>query len=304
MRTLPPLGSLRAFEAAARRESFKLAAEELAVTPTAISHQIHQLEDHLGVALFLRQTRRVTLTEDGRRLYPTIRDAFDAMAVAVKALKKPLLRQVATLSATVAFTAKRLVPHAASFRMVNPGWDLRLHASDEPVDLHGGQADAAIRYGLGRYPGLVSVPLLSDTFTPVCSPHLACQTIAELREATLIHFDWGAGAKTQNPPTWRNWAQASGQTAQIEQASGISFNDESGAIQAAIASQGIALVSRTLVAQELASGALVEPFGPTLEGFRYDLVYPIAADTNPATTALHIWVTTTLFPASSQRYNL
>ena len=121
MRTLPPLGSLRAFEAAARRESFKLAAEELAVTPTAISHQIYQLEDHLGVALFLRQTRRVTLTEDGRRLYPTIRDAFDAMAVAVKALKKPLLsRQAATLSATVAFTAKRLVPHAASFRMVNP----------------------------------------------------------------------------------------------------------------------------------------------------------------------------------------
>lgn len=295
MRNLPPLGSMRAFEAAARRESFKLAAIELGVTPTAISHQIRQLEETLGVSLFVRQTRKVTLTEVGRDLYAVLRKAFDEISTAVKSVRRRPLRQVATLSATVAFTAKLLVPHAASFRELHPGWDLRLDARDDPIDLLAGDADAAIRYGLGHYPGLQTVPLLADTFAPVCSPYLNCRTIEALPGATLIHFDWGPGAKQHSVPTWRLWAKTAGLTELIDVDAGITFSDESSAIQAAIAGQGVALLSRTLVGRELASGALIEPFGPTLEGLRYDFVFPIGAETQAPVTVLRDWVLTKLF---------
>lgn len=303
MRHLPPLSSLRAFEAAARQESFKRAAAELGVTPTAISHQIRQLEAGLGVVLFARQTRKVVLTEEGRSLYPALREALDAMAAAVAAVKRRPARRVATLSATVAFTAKLLVPRAGHFRLLHPGWDLRLHASDDPVDLHAGEADAAIRYGLGRYPGLTALPLLTDNFAPVCSPHFDCHTIEELPRATLIHFDWGPAAKRNGAPTWRAWGEKSGLVGLLDTQAGITFNDESSAIQAAIAGQGVALLSQALVAVELASGALIQPFGPTLEGLRYDLVYPIGAETRAPVAVLHDWVSAGLIaPASHHDY--
>ncbi|MBK8157768.1 MAG: LysR family transcriptional regulator [Rhodospirillaceae bacterium] len=290
MRDLPPLGALRAFEAAARQESFKRAAAELGVTPTAISHQIRQLEENLGIALFSRQTRKVVLTEAGRALYPAMRQAFDGMAAAVAATKRPQRRQVATLSATVAFTAKILVPRAARFRALNPGWDLRLHASDDAVDLQAGEADAAVRYGQGRYPGLTSLPLLSDSFAPVCSPHLGIGQPSDLRAATLIHFEWGPMATKTSVPTWSAWQERVALPG-LDPAAGITFNDENSAIQAAIAGQGVALLSLSLVAAELASGALVQPFGPILEGLHYDLVYPVGTESRPAVAVLRNWVT-------------
>jgi len=293
MRRLPPLGSLRAFEAAARRESFKDAAAELGVTPTAISHQVRQLEAGLGVALFTRETRKVVLTAEGRMLYPALRRALDAMAEAVDAVRRRPARRVATLSATVAFTAKLLVPHAAGFRTLNPGWDLRLHASDDPVDLHAGEADAAIRYGLGPYPGLSAVPLLTDSFAPVCSPHAGVREPQDLMQATLIHFEWGGAAAKVSVPTWRAWAERAGAQG-LDAEAGITFNDESSAIQAAIAGQGVALLSLALVAAELASGALIQPFGPALEGLCYDLVYPAGAEARPPVAVLRRWVTTEL----------
>jgi LysR family glycine cleavage system transcriptional activator len=291
MRRLPPLGSLRAFEAAARRQSFKDAAAELGVTPTAISHQIRQLEAGLGAALFARQTRKVVLTAEGKSLYPPLRQAFDAMAEAVEALKRQPARRMATLSATVAFTARLLVPQVASFRALHPGWDLRLHASDDPVDLHAGEADAAIRYGRGHYPGLAALHLLTDSFAPVCSAHAGVREPNGLLGATLIHFEWAVG--NAGMPTWRAWAQHAGIGA-LDTDAGITFNDENSAIQAAIAGQGVALLSRALVAAELASGALIQPFGPVLEGLRYDLVYPARAETRPAVAALQSWVMTEL----------
>ena len=299
MRRLPPLGSLRAFEAAARRESFKRAATELGVTPTAISHQIRQLEAGLGVALFARQTRKVVLTAEGAALYPALRQALDAIAEAVEAVKRQRARRVATLSATVAFTAKLLVPRAASFRRLHPGWDLRLHASDDPVDLHAGEADAAIRYGLGRYPGLITLPLLTDSFAPVCSPHTGLREPEDLPGATLIHFEWGPAAAKVSVPSWRAWAERAGMSG-LDAEAGITFNDENSAIQAAIAGQGVALLSLALVAAELASGALIQPFGPALEGLRYDLVYPSGAEIRPPVAVLRSWVMTELtqhFPA-------
>jgi LysR family glycine cleavage system transcriptional activator len=289
MRRLPPLSALRAFEAAARRQSFKQAAAELGVTPTAISHQIRQLEERLGVALFERQTRKVILTTQGRTLYPPLNQSFDTIAETLATLKRPPLRKLATLSATVAFTAKLLVPRAGSFRTRHPGWDLRLHASDDVVDLHAGEADAGVRYGRGRYPGLVTLPLLTDSFAPVCSPHLPVRKPEDLVAATLIHFEWSAATAKLGMATWARWNERA-RISRLEAESGITFNDESSAIQATIAGQGVALLSLTLVAAELASGALIQPFGPVLKGGRHDFVYPIGADERPAIAVLRDWV--------------
>jgi LysR family glycine cleavage system transcriptional activator len=298
MRRLPPLSSLRAFEAAARQESFKRAAAELGVTPTAVSHQIRQLEADLGTALFLRQTRKVALTAAGRSLYPSLRQAFDGMAEAVEGVRRRPARQMATLSATVAFTAKWLVPRAAHFRALHPGWDLRLHASDDPVDLHAGEADAAIRYGLGRYAGLAAMPLLADSFAPVCSPHLRVHRVDDLLRATLIHFEWGPAAAKASAPTWHAWAETAGLD-RLDTAGGITFSDESSAIQAAIAGQGVALLSLALVAAELDSGALIQPFGPVLDGWRYDFVYPVGAEQRLAVAVLRSWVMQELTASSA-----
>ena len=139
-RKLPPLAALRAFEAAARHLSFQRAAGELAVTPTAISHQIRLLEDVLGFALFTRQVRQVALTEAGERLYPTLRDGFDAFDRALADLAPGPRRAAVTLTATIQFTARRLLPALGSFRERFPDFDLLLHSSNEPVDLAAGLA--------------------------------------------------------------------------------------------------------------------------------------------------------------------
>jgi LysR family glycine cleavage system transcriptional activator len=287
-RRLPPLGSLRAFEAAARRLSFRRAAEELGVTPTAVSHQIRGLEADLGVPLFSRAARRVALTEAGAALAPALTRALDGMTDAVESLRAKPARKVATLSATVAFTAKLLVPKAARFREINPGWDLRLHASDSAVDLAGGEADAAIRYGLGTGAGLSRTPLMTDRFAPVASPRLGLDRPDDLESATLIHFEW-QGGPSATVPSWRVWVEAAGLEG-LDARAGLTFNDETSAILAAVAGQGVALLSLVLVEAELASGALVQPFGPRLDGWRYDFVYPRDAEDRPAVAALKSWI--------------
>lgn len=287
-RRLPPLGSLRAFEAAARHLSFRRAAEELGVTPTAVSHQIRGLEADLGRSLFVRSARRVALTEAGAALAPALARALDGMAEAVEGARAKSARKVATLSATVAFTAKLLVPKAARFREINPGWDLRLHASDAAVDLSGGEADAAIRYGLGTGAGLSRTPLMTDRFAPVASPRLELARPDDLASATLIHFDWQGGLAA-TAPNWRVWAEAAG-LERFDASAGVTFNDETSAILAVLAGQGVALLSLVLVEAELSSGALVQPFGPTLDGWRYDFVYPQDAEDRPAVAALKCWI--------------
>ncbi|MCS0495935.1 LysR substrate-binding domain-containing protein [Ancylobacter sp. MQZ15Z-1] len=289
MRRLPPLGSLRAFEAAARLQSFKRAAAELGVTPTAVSHQIRRLEAELGVALFVRQTRKVALTTQGRALLPPLRGAFDDMAEAIDALRPRTGRQVATLSATTALSARLLVPRIAGFRARYPGWDLRLHASDELVDLAAGEADAAIRYGRGPYPGLTALPLLTEGFAPVCSAHLAVRRPEDLAGATLIHLRGMPPALEAILPSWAAWARKAGLKT-LDTDAGLSFSDETSAIQAVIAGHGVALLGLPLVAAELASGALVQPFGPRIEGLAYHLVYPANAAERPAVAVLRSWV--------------
>src|SRR5687768_13715552 len=171
-RRLPPLTALQAFEAAARHLSFKHAAAELSLTPTAISHQVRRLEERLGARLFVRGVRRVDLTPAGQALYPALRQGFDAMARAVEALSPPARSRSVVLSTTMAFAARWLLPRLARFADAHPDIALQLHTSDQPVDLAGGVAQLAIRYGTGRAAGLDAVPLLPSRFAPVCAPRL------------------------------------------------------------------------------------------------------------------------------------
>ncbi len=272
-RQLPPLATLRAFEAAARYQSFKQAAEELGVTPTAISHQIRLLEETLALRLFERRTRQVVLTREGSELYPVLRDGFDAFAAALERVSEKR-RGVVTLSATTSFTARWLVPRVASFRKRYPSVDLNLHASDDPVDFGSGIADAAVRYGRGPYPDLMSTRLMATRVAPVCSARLGLKSPADLQHATLLHSRWRH--PNADTPTWRRWLDAA-KIDTVDAEAGISFNDDGHAVQAAIAGQGVALLSLVLVADDLASGLLVQPFGPMIDGYDFHLVHPKTA---------------------------
>lgn len=269
MRRLPPLSALRAFEAAARHGSFKHAAGELAVTPTAISHQIRFLEQYTGLTLFERKVRKVVLTDAGLALYPVLRDGFNAFETVLQRLGAAQARRRVIISATNAFMARWLAARVASFQALYPEIDLELHASDQAVDLGADVADVAIRYGRGPYPGMVAEPLFADCFAPVSSPRLGPLTLADLDQVPLIDFKW-----TQDHPlnpTWKSWFAAAGLPWKARH-SQLLFSDESHAIQAALASQGIALLSLELVADDIAAGRLTQPFGPIIPGHTFHLV--------------------------------
>ena len=220
LRQLPPLASLRAFEAAARHCSAKLAAHELSVTPTAISHQVRQLEDSLGVALFIRQPRQLVLTPQGRELQAVLGESFNAMANAVARLRAPPQRQAITLSAMPAVAARWLLPGVGALRALHPKLDLRIHASHEAVALDGVTADVAIRYGHGRWPGMVAEKLFDNVFAPACSPALKLKKRGDLARHTLLHFTV-PGSRNQ-PGTWMEWQQAA-QVAGLDVSAGPVF---------------------------------------------------------------------------------
>jgi LysR family glycine cleavage system transcriptional activator len=279
-RRLPSLSSLRAFEAAARHSSFKRAADELAVTPTAISHRIRVLEEHTGLRLFVRQVRQVTLTDAGAQLYPVLREGFDAVEAVLARLTQANRRERVTVSATQAFTAKWLVPRVARFHALHPDIDLQLHASDETIDLDAHGVDIAVRYGNGPYPGLAVEVMFADSYAPVVNPMLGVRAIADLRSAPLIHFDWKKPAAAN--PTWETWFARTGLDWQPARGQ-LRYSDEGHAIQAAVAGQGVALLSLALVAEEIAAGHLVQPFGPAIPGYTYRLT--MRADPPPGAAA-------------------
>ena len=287
MRRLPPLSALRAFEAAARHLSFKRAAGELNVTPTAISHQVKVLEDHLGVELFHRRARHVDLTAAALLLYPVLRDGFDRFADATEQIAARRQRPVVKISATTAFTAWWLLPRVPRFRAAHPDIDLQLHASEDVVNVGTGQIDLAIRYGHGPYPGLRAKPMLADQFAPVASPGLTLRALADLRRVPLIHFDW----RRVDPanPTWEVWFKVAAMPG-IKPASHLLFSDESHAIQAAVAGQGAALLSLVLVRDEIEAGRLVQPFGPILKSYTYHLVEAADRPSGEATQIAKTWL--------------
>lgn len=286
-RRLPSLSALRAFEAAARHESAKQAADELSVTATAISHHIRGLEDALQVALFVRKPRQLVLTPQGRELFQTLETAFDSIGETVARLQAPPVRQAATLSTTPAVAVRWLLPWVCLLRESHPAIDLRIHASHEPVALDGVTADLAIRYGDGHWPGLVAEKLFDNTFIPACSPRLNLTDPAEMPDHPLIHFCPQGASVT--PLDWAGW-QKRARVPGLDVSAGLMFSDETHAVSAAIGGQGVALMSRPLIADELAEGRLVQPFGPVLEGKPFYLVYPESRRDDPTIRAIRDWV--------------
>jgi LysR family transcriptional regulator, glycine cleavage system transcriptional activator len=283
---LPPLTSLRAFEAAARRSSFKAAAEELFVTPTAISHQIRQLEAHLGLRVLERTPRAVRLTAEGSVLYEATASGFAEIARAIAQLRRRQDPAILTLTSTTAFLSHWMVPRLAELRRLFPDVDVRLHASDAIVELRSGGVDAAIRYGKGPFAGVASIPLRDDVFGPVCSPGLGLSKLDDLRQAALIHID---GRQVPAPsPDWPRWCAEAGLRDMDTQA-GVRFPDSTLAVQAAIAGHGVAIVSLVLVADALDAGLLVAPFAPVLRGETYHFACAPDLEARPDIVALRAW---------------
>src|SRR5204862_4735278 len=263
---LPPLSALRAFEAAARLMSFSKAADELNVTPAAISHQIHALEQDLGIRLFLRLNRAVELTPSARVLLPGLSEAFAGIQASVRRLRAHNDTGTLTVTASPSFTAKWLVPRLHRFQERNPAVDVRISASDEVVDLSKADFDLAIRYGTGRYPGLHVETLLQNEVFPACSPRLLAdgpplRTPDDLAHHALIHDQ--AADRDPLAPTWALWLKAAGVTC-VPPASGLSFSAGHLALDAAIAGHGVVLACSSIAAADIAAGRLMRLFSLAL----------------------------------------
>jgi LysR family glycine cleavage system transcriptional activator len=280
MQKLPPLVELRAFDAAARHMSFKKAALELGVTPTAISHQIRLLERYCGRALFRRRPRPLTLTDAGARLFPAIRDGLEVFAAAIAALKRENDRQPLRVTTTNAFASRWLVPRLPAWRKLHPNVPLEVIGTDSVLDLQAGDGDVAIRYATSRAVPAdgIADDLVSDTFWPVYNPRLLStgrlKRPADLAKHVLIHSYWSPADR--EPPTWQRWLAAARrrwrEVPEFKEMQHLSFREELHAIEAVIAGQGVGIFSDVLVAQELAAGTLVKAFKLGLPGYSFHVI--------------------------------
>lgn len=287
--TLPPLTALRAFDAAARHMSFAKAAEELNVTPAALSFQIKSLEEHLGAQLFRRMNRAVELTPAGRALAPEAKLGFEVLTNGWRAAQRTQDHQSLTVTAGPAFTAKWLAPRLFHFAQEHPEIELRFSASLRLVDFACDDVDVAIRFGYGPYPDLYALPLADEWVTPVMIPELAERypTPESLRDAVLITDE--SIAFLEPPVNWASWSAAMG----IDplEATGPRFSQADHAVDAAMAGSGVVLGRRALVIKDIAEGRLVAPYGKAIRtGARFHFVCPKGAETRHQVAAFRDWM--------------
>jgi len=286
---LPSLNGLRAFEAAARHLSFTQAASELNVTQTAISHQIRRLEEELGIRLFVRENRALSLTPEAREYLPGIRAAFNDLRLATDRLLRKDDDNVLTISTLASLAAKWLLPRLSAFQEAHPDIDVRITTSTGLIDFRGGDVDAAIRYGRGHWPGLRAEWLMADEMFPVCSPTLLTgkrplRCPEDLRDHVLLH-------NTNNGDDWRLWLTAAGLPSDISKQPGITFDLILMTVQAAIDGMGVAMGRTTYVKDDIAKTRLVVPFKialPADAGFY--LVSPEGAPDSPKLRAFRQWL--------------
>ncbi len=284
---LPPLNALKAFEAAARHESFTRAAAELFVTQGAVSHQVKALEQELGLKLFNRERQRLVITEAGRDYLAVVRDAFDRIALGTERLLQRQNAGVLTVSTSPDFAAKWLVHRLGHFVEAHPGIDLRVSATLHHVDFAREEVDLAVRHGEGDWSGLDAVKLSTEQLFPVCSPDLLSGKLRlrspdDVLKFPLIH--------TGSREWWEKWLQTVG----VDSARAIHgpvLNRDAIAMDAAINGQGVALARTTLAAWDLINGRLVRPFAETLPLSRtYWIVCPKAAAAQPKITTFRDWL--------------
>jgi LysR family glycine cleavage system transcriptional activator len=270
MRHIPPLQAVRAFEAAARHENFTSAAAELGMTQAAVSYQIRLLEERLGVPLFIRSKRRVTLSDAGRRAAPFVSGAFDTLSDAFSTLVAED-ESVLSISTTQTFAANWLAPRLGGFQIARPELAVRLHTDGALVDFARDEFDLAVRSGIGGWPGLKEHFLFRLHTTPMCSPEFRDRHPIE-RPQDLLHVP----RLSPDDPWWKLWFAAAGVAGDGERSGrGIRLDTQVAEGMAAIAGQGIGMLSPNMWPNELAAGRLVQLFPlVVIEGPSYWLVYP------------------------------
>jgi LysR family glycine cleavage system transcriptional activator len=289
VRRLPPLNAIKAFEAAARHESFTRAAGELCVTQGAVSHQVKGLEAELGIKLFNRERQRLVITAAGRDYLSIVRDALDRIALGTERLLQRQSAGVLTVSTSPDFAAKWLVHRLGSFSEKHPEIDLRISATMHHVDFAREDVDLAVRHGDGNWSGLDVVRLCTEQLFPVCSPKLSAgrqrmTKPADLLKFPLLHLD--------DRSNWAKWLEAA-DVANADVSHGPVLNRPSMAIDAAVDGQGIALARTSLAAWDLINGRLVRPFPIALRLSKtYWIVSPKATASLPKIALFRDWLLT------------
>ena len=290
---LPSLNALKVFWAAARHGSFVKAAEELHVTASAVSLQIRQLEDELGLKLFERTPKGLALTAAGSRVLPDVNQAFEKLRTTFSTLSEEDGGAALTVSAAPSFAAKWLLPRLSGFLAANPEIEVNIKATVELADFDRGEADIGIRYGSGGYPNLETELLLREMVFPVCSPDLLrdqkkLPTGDFLNTVNLLHDD--SADQNEALPGWKMWLRAASIDG-VDWRKGPRFNQTVLAIEAAAAGLGVALAPAVLVEGDLASGRLVRLATAELsEPFAYYLVYPQEKADRAAVQAFRAWL--------------
>jgi LysR family transcriptional regulator, glycine cleavage system transcriptional activator len=287
-RRLPPLNALRAFEATARHLSVKAAADELSVTPGAVSQQLKSLERTLGVMLFQRVNRGIFLTDAGQTLLPPVRNAFRQIAEATRRITASSEGGVLTVSTTPSFAAAWLVPRLKSFQDAHPEIDLQILASKAVVSFAHDGVDVAIRHGLGRYAGLHSERVFAIELVAVAAPALVARLGKPKSARELVRWPHVHDAQRKD---WHLWFQAQA-IDDVGAPRGAAFDDSNLVRQAVLAAQGAGLLPAALVASDLAKGRLVRLTDVVWpEEFAYYLVYPKGSQQRAKIAAFRSWIT-------------
>ncbi|CDX46449.1 Transcriptional regulator [Mesorhizobium plurifarium] len=293
---LPGTRALRTFEAAARHLNFTRAADELGLTPAAVSHQIKEIEDQLDLVLFTRTSRTIRLTEAGNVLLEASVDALDLLNRAVSRARK-MTRGTALLKVTLdaQFATKWLMRRVDDFRRQKPGVELRFDITYDVRDFERDDVDVGIRFGTGKYPGIIAHRLFENIIIPVCSPALLASgpPLKEPRDLfnhTLAHIEWSRQGVTW--PNWSMWMHAAG-VDDFDDSRTLVFGSSTDATQAALDGNAVALADFAMVANDLSQGRLVRPFELGIKvapEFAYFLVYPEAVKDDARVVAFREWL--------------
>ena len=290
MDRLPPLNAIRAFEAAARHLSITLAAEELSVTPGAVSRQIKGLEDALGLQLLRRGHRQIALTRQGSDYYRAVTRALETLREATRRLKRRGQRQPLKIRAYTTFAMRWLIPRLSGFHAAHPGIEVLLKASLDPVDFRKEDIDGAIRLGDGHWTGAHSYRLVDNILAPVASPVLLkagarLRRPADLAQHTLLH-------SIARPDDWARWLEAAGAADKVDARAGMTYESSAIAYAAAVEGQGIAMAQLFLVEKDLADGRLALPFRKTvdMDDYTYYLLTPAHREETAHMRSFRLWL--------------
>ena len=297
MRALPGTRALRTLVSAGRHLNFTRAADELGLTPAAVSYQIKEIEDQIGARLFVRSSRSIHLTPEGEILFEAATEALDTLGRAASRVRK-MSRSVTTqLKVTLDphFATKWLMRRVENFRKRQPGIELRFEVSYELREFDVDDIDVAIRYGGGEYPGLTTNRLFDNVVVPVCSPRLlksgrALTEPRDLMHHTLAHIEWSRQGVTW--PNWQIWMAAAG-IHDFDDSRVVVFGTSSDAVEAALAGEAVALADFAMVANDLSEGRLIRPFELSIKApaeFAYFLVYPNESAADPRIVAFRDWL--------------